>query len=162
MPITEDKVERGLADFRARIDKQIKEYGRSVIGVFPNPDDADKVNTAFLYTIGNSLRGYPELLLIGNYQEVALMNVLSSGMEKRGFAFADGELADLGGQFAPMLIAAADGVKAQYTIQATAYLDREDYDVLQVVLPDKNGLFPWEPGCAAPYSQVKVWRRLSA
>jgi hypothetical protein len=146
-----DRLRRKMADDIART-------GRSVIGIFPDRDSKDPLNDAFLYSIGNAAKGLPELLLVGMYSDTFPINRLSELMIERGRAFEDGEVVPLGGEHPVCVVDADEGVKDRYTIQASNMFGREGYRVQQVVFPDMADLFPWQPGCAEPYSRVRVWR----
>jgi Domain of unknown function (DUF4262) len=142
--------------------EDIDRTGRSLIGVFPAKDSTDPVNDAFTYSIGNALVGLPELLVVGMFEGAHWpINELSRRMIERGRKFDDGEIVSLGEGAVPVcVIDAGDEVKDLYTIQATNfYRGARDYQVMQVVIPDKAGLFPWQPGCACPYSHVNVYRK---
>lgn len=157
-----ERAAQAFADFRADIERKIAQYGRTIIGVFPDHKTSDP-NEAFVYSIGNALKGYPELLLIGFAQEHRLLNVLSDRMLQRGHRFHDGELIDLGGIVPLCVVAASEQVKQLFTIQASAYYAPElAYEVMQVVVPDKHGKFPWDPDCAHPFCDVTVYRKLQA
>jgi hypothetical protein len=139
----------------------IERTGRSLVGVFPNKDSQDQINDAFTYSVGNCLKGLPELLVIGIFNDEYVINAASKIMVERGHKFGDGEVVDFGGRWPVRVFDAHDDVKDRYTIQVGSILRRSDdsYEVQQIVFCDKAGKFPWEAGCAAPYSRVKVWRR---
>jgi hypothetical protein len=147
-----------FARFRRKTQENIERTGRSVVGVFPGANSEDPTNDAFAYTIGNALRGLPELLLIGMYGETHMINALSDRMIERGMKFGDGEVVSLGGPHPVRVFDADESVKDQFTIQATNYFGTREYDVMQVVLPDTEGRFPWQAGCAEPYRRVVVHR----
>ena len=145
---------------RQKTDELIERAGRAVIGVFPNPGDTD-VNHAFCYSIGNAAKGLPEILIVGLFDQAgtAIINDLSARMLERGRALDHGELVDLGGTFPICIIEASEAVKEIYTVQATNYFCHQEYEVLQAVMCDKEGRFPWDKGCAAPYGKVIVYQR---
>lgn len=149
-------------EFRGKIARDVREHGRSVVGVFPDAASPPP-NGAFAYTIGNSDRGLPELLVVGMFDRDAmwLLNRLSEKMVARGGPFASGEMVDLGGRRAVCVVDAADEVKDLYTFQATAWRGGPDYRVQQVVVPDPEGRFPWDDGCGEPYRSVAVRRAAS-
>lgn len=141
-----------------RMADNVRRTGRSCMGVFPDETSTDPANDAFVYTIGNALKGFPELLIVGLFDDRGILNRMSEVMIERGRAFDDGEFVEFGGSFSLPAIEAADVVKERYTVQATRFLRRHDYRVMQIVLCDKAGLFPWQPGCAKPYADVVVHR----
>lgn len=145
---------------REEFNKNIRESGRQIIGVFPS----ESGDHAFGYTIGNSLKGYPELLLIGWCDEAmqGILDTLSEKMIERGHAFTDGELVDVGGKYALKIIACREEAKDEYTIQAGVYYGSKAYDVMQVVIPDPQGKFPGEAECQEPLASLPVMRRLAS
>ncbi len=142
------------SDFARSTEKAIREYGRAVLHVGASD---------FTYTIGNANKDLPELLLAGprvNPVSVRnILNILSDKMIERGKPFDDGEMVDVGGK-CPVYIceATAAKVKTEFTVQVGHILGKTDYRVLQVVLCDPAGRFPWDPGCEFPYSMVKLLR----
>lgn len=148
-----------IREFVAKITSDVEKHGRSCLGVFPGSGSTDP-NDAFVYTIGNQCRDLPELLIVGLCQDHGILNAASELMIERGRAFDDGEVISIGGAFPFCVIDAADDVKARYTLQATSFSGGADYRVMQIVLCDRQGRFPWDEDCAKPYADVKVWRRL--
>jgi len=151
-----------MRKFHDYTEDDIKRYGRSVVCVAEAAASTDP-NDCFSYTIGNTRKGFPELLVVGVCEQGWILNPLSEIMIERGYKFADGERVDLGGgRFPVCLIEAAETVKDDYTVQAGEHYDSSDYAVMQVVMSDPCGLFPWQPKCAAPHSRIVVHRRTAA
>jgi hypothetical protein len=146
--------------FHDRVEKDIQTSGRFVICVGPNENETSTgPNDYFAYTIGNMRRDLPELLIIGAFRDGWILNPLSEMMIERGQKFADGEMVDCGCKFPFCLIDADETVKDSYTIQAGEHHRSQDYAVMQVVMPDRDGHFPWQPKCAAPFSLIAIHRR---
>jgi hypothetical protein len=139
--------------FHQDIENDIRREKRSVICVAGDDD-----SLPFAYTIGNSITGLPELLIIGTTQGNVL-NALSLKMIEHGQGFADGECVDLGGKFPVKIIIANQRAKRDYTIQATEHFGRDDYAVQQVLIPDRNGRFPDDPQCQHPYSTFPILKK---
>lgn len=140
--------------FYTNIAQHIAEYGHSILGVV---DDKE----TFFYTIGRAIRGEPEFLLVANvHPEVGtdLLNTLSK-LCKSSAEELNGEIIMLGGYYGIRLLWANDTVRQDYTIQAGQFLEREDYDVVQVLIPDKAGRYPGDPACDMPYAQQPILRR---
>ncbi len=137
-------------DLYEKMAKQIRERGRSVINVMERKP--------FSYTIGNAIKGLPELLVIGlsPIDATYMLNVWSVTMIERGSAFAAREMVDIGGAFPCLAVACVEGVRDIYTIQAGEYLERQDYDVVQMIVPDPDGRFPPDPLCAPGYRNVPI------
>jgi hypothetical protein len=138
-------------NFFANIAADIDRDKRSIVGVADSPP--------FAYTIGNQARGLPELLIFCSPAAAGLLNILSDLMIERGSAFADGELVNLGGKFPVKVVCADARAQDEFTIQAGQYFGTEDYDVQQVLAPDRSGRFPDEPHCAPPYGEVPLLKR---
>jgi hypothetical protein len=138
------------ADLYSMIQDNIERLGRSVISV--------GTIRPFSYTIGNAMKGLPELFVIGlaPISAAGMLNAWSKRMIDRDGPFLDGEEVDLGGAFPCRAIACRGSVRDEYTIQAGQFLRREDYDVVQMLVPDQAGRFPGDPLCAKPYADVPV------
>lgn len=136
------------------IERNIRDHKRQVIGVMGGSD-------SFFYTIGNSLAGMPELVLCLNMEgnsATVLLNLWSERQLKMGRGFEDGEFVYLSdGQFPVCARWANATVKTERTVQAGQFLGREDYQVVQMVVPDKAGLLPWQPGCAAGFRDQPLY-----
>lgn len=146
------------ADLYAKMAANIARTGRSVLAVFPSAS-----SPGFVYTIGNSLKHLPELLVVCNLhpdQAIGLLNDCSEFMIERGREFADGELFRFPTMNVDMkAVHCVPSVREDYTFQAGQYLGHQDFRVTQILIPDAGGRFP--PTCDAPYSQQPVLGRQS-
>lgn len=135
--------------FQQQIQSNIDRVGQHVFGIFPtSPDDE-----GFLYTIGNALRGLPELLIVGNIPldiGCMILNVVGDHMRKSEKTLDEGFL-DLDWTFPFKIRKCSDRAKEEYTVQCGQFLGREDYDVLQVMICDKAGKYPGEEGVDPRY-----------
>ena len=113
--------------------------------------------TAFAYTIGNYEYGLPELLIIGTHRCGGLLNSVCERMHKRGCAFVDEELVDIGGKYPLMAVDVGSTAKG-YTLQVGEYYETNDYSVQQIVFCDTLGRFPGDPDCEAPYCLIPILR----
>lgn len=138
------------------ITDKVREYGRAVVSVMAGEDGS----APFSYTIGNAARvpPVPELFVLGMIGDHAvwLLNAIS---EKLADGAPMGAL-DLGGPCPVHVLIANEEAKGIFAIQATRWLKRDDYELVQVVVPDPAGRFPWDADCAMPYCQQKIFRRL--
>jgi hypothetical protein len=160
MTASKKELARRLEEFQRKQAENIARHGRSCLGVFALADAKDPVNETFIYTIGNAQKGLPELLLVGVCNDGGALNLLSEEMIRRGRPFDDREVVKLSGADHPVcVVEASNDVKDDYTCQANGYWGRDGYSVMQVVIPDRAGLFPWQAGCAKPYCKVAVHRR---
>ena len=124
-----------------------------------------KKKPAFFYTIGNQEKQLPELLIIGNFntQDICnTLNILSDKMLQRlatfgplNSHFKEEELVSLGGEYPLLIYSASKDAKEKYTFQAGQFYANEDYNVMQVVIPDRKGCYPPDPRCHKDY-QVPV------
>lgn len=130
-----------LPEVQANIDRT----GQHIFGIFGGPGDGD----GWFYTIGNANRGLPELLLIGSFPPALgnrILNDLGTLMRERGVSFDEG-LLDIDWSFPFKIRKAGGDVRDRFTIQAGQYLGHENYEVLQVMICDRNGKYPGDAGC---------------
>lgn len=119
----------------------IEEYGWAIQGVFPTEDHPGPY---FDYTVGLHLKGLPELVIYGlPHQSAAkLLNQLALKQIEEGPLTPGQRLED----------ELKNGLDL-YTLDAThdhecfqaQYMAKEDITVIQIVWPDQNNKFPWEP-----------------
>ena len=140
-------------EFYSRITDIIEEHEQYIQAVL-----GEVTRLAFGYTIGNTERGLPELLPVGNFSHSDLgflLNGLGETMRKRGRPFDNGEVVSYGGKRPVKIINAGTQAK-EYAIQVAEYYHTDEYAIQQVLVPDQEGRFPGETGCAAPFSEVPV------
>jgi Domain of unknown function (DUF4262) len=143
---------------RRQIAQNIKKQQRNIISVYPSKDG----EVGFTYTIGNHTRGLPELLIIGFWGNPigGLLNLLSDKLIERGRPFDNGEFVDLGAKYPVRIIDADDRAQRDYTVQCGQFFGHEDYAVQQVIGCDREGRWPDNPQCDAPY-KVPILGRLA-
>jgi len=146
------EIEAAMRRLQRSVLQNIQKHGRSVIGVFQSKDEPDFI--PFAYTIGNALKDRPELLVIGINNQINAMVLLNklSGMNLR-----DGETVSLGGKFGVHILKAGKTARTDYAVQASNIWG-DDYEIMQVIIPDPQGRFPWDEGCTAPYRRMPVLR----
>lgn len=137
-----------------RVQNLIREHGRAVVGVIPEAG-----NRGFSYTVGNVEKGLPELLIIGCDENwaTALLNDLSQQMIERNSLFGEQEEIYWGpneGQRHMRAFIATAPAKARFTKVVSAIYG-DDYEVMQIVVPDPQGRFPWDESCDQPF-QVEM------
>ena len=148
---------RGIKDFGRVVMGISGRCGPECIGFHPGhytgpPDDSF---IPFSYTIGNTQKKLPELLVIFSDHETLLLNTLSEIMIKRRRAFDHGEKVDIGGKV-PCMVLDTDERVADYVVQADAFYGAGNYRVQQVLVPDPQGRFPFESECERRYRDVPV------
>lgn len=159
MALSKKEIAANIKKFQQRQIEHVAKHGRTTVGVFAVAGTKDALNSTFVYTIGNALKRLPELFIVGMHDDGGVLNALSEKMIELGRAFEDREVVDIGAKFSCCVVEALDDVKDRYTCQASAWFGRDGYRVMQVVAPDPSGLFPWQSGCASPYSKVTVHRK---
>ena len=141
--------------FYLDMDEKIARTGRVILGVFGTKDDD---GPSFAYTVGNHIKDLPELLIVGTH-DGSCLNDLSQMMIENGRPFLDGEIVRIGGARLPVkVIRAGRAAHSDYTIQAGEYHGHDDYAVMQVLIPDKEGRYAGDAGCQEPYSGFPVLR----
>jgi hypothetical protein len=132
-------------DLRVRAD--IERHGWHVVIVPPEKD-----SPGWAHTIGLCERyQHPELLVFGS--EPRQLGVLLNALGERvrgGKRFAAGDDAD--GILAELPFAfraVAPRWTAVFLGNAAWHYQRDDFAVLQGFWPDRDGRFPWDPGCEA-------------
>jgi hypothetical protein len=144
------------------ITEHIEQNGRSIIGVFAVEGDEEP---PFAYTVGNAChpiqRGstaMPELLAIGT-PHGGFLNELSQMMIDADAAFEDGQVVLIPGARLPVKIVRANNVaRTEYALQAGQYFGHNNYPIMQVLIPDRDGKFPGDVGCQPPFSDIPVLR----
>ena len=119
----------------------------------------------FGYSIGMAEHGLPEFIIFGleNAAHALISSAIREMRDDLKAAPADGsvtnELATV-----PMVyrdVPAEDAAK-EHTVQAEVRYGRA-VPVVQIVWPDRNGRFPWDPGCepavARVQSEIVDWTR---
>jgi len=136
-------------DFLRQQDTLIARYGWAVTAVLPTPTDPC---TPFAYTVGLTARTQPELVIAGLDPLIAqaLLDDLAARVLEH-----DTQLAH--GQHLPDLIAGYDAVLVDGPVTDDLYpgtaIGRYGADrvrLRQIVWPDRDGRFPWDPGYAYP------------
>lgn len=153
-----------MDDLKRKIIENIQEYGLSIISVGPDPDDG---TPPFSYSIGLSLIGKYELLVEGLQPDLGqyLINQTKATFSAYGIpidhtcivkGLVQGDL--------PMAFVKTDtgDLSETRSIQVGHMLDIEVYGVLQLIIPDPSGLFPWEEGCDTSIGDQTIHRRDSS
>lgn len=143
---------------KEKIRANIANYGQHVVCVgISKGDPADFL--PFVYTIGNHQLGLPELLLIGQSDDlfVSIVNAVGEVQREGGKAFTHGERVDFSARLPALIVEAGQRGRDEYAVQAGVYYGTDNFEVRQILLPDRNGRFPGEAGCLPPYSdQVRL------
>ena len=145
--------------FYIHIKDTIEREERQILAIGP-----DGKSPPFFYSIGNHLKGLPELLLIGPWKPdlgMQALNLLSTQMLERKGPFGNGEQVNIGGDFDFQVWDTTVISKLQYTLQATEFFGHQEYTVQQVVIPDPHGRYPGDKRVHKRY-RVPVLRSTAA
>lgn len=129
--------------------KTIEQHGQMLIGVIPEQDAG-----GFMYTVGNALQGLPELLLIGSFDPGRIglaLNQLGQKMRDEGAPLPEG-MVDIDWTYPFKVRKCGPEAKTKYTIQVGQIISGTDYEVLQVMICDKDGRYPGDEGCDAGFN----------
>ncbi len=140
-------------DYIRRAREIIAQHGWMVQAVLPGD-----TQPPYSYTVGLSQAPFhhPEIFLVGLHPEQArpLLNVAGNHV-KGGMRFDRATLSD---QIIEGYPAAFRPIKSRSTVRHSnagrAILGRA-FDGVQLILPDAEGLFPWESGCDFQYASVQ-------
>lgn len=130
------------------IHDNIEKYGLSVIAVQRDPETG---TPNFSYSIGLSLSKNHELFSESFPPELAqyLINEIARQLPKHNIGI-DHTCTVMGLVQNNMPIALIEVDEEDFsetrTVQVSNMIDVADYSVLQIILPDLSGLFPWEEG----------------
>ncbi|USV40929.1 DUF4262 domain-containing protein [Xanthomonas phage BUDD] len=128
---------------------KIEMYGYTMVGVF----DPEGNDPGFVYTIGLTERGWPEVIMIGNIHPMIAEQFLADMIAKWGKAekVIMGDNLDVI-QFQdrsvhPIRVIDVNQNKAaeNYAIQAKRFYPEHNVKYVQALIPDRFGRFPDEP-----------------
>jgi Domain of unknown function (DUF4262) len=139
----------GLDEFHRRESWIIDTFGWAVTAVLPPTDDPD-ATSPFVYTVGLTAHGHPELLIAG--LEVAtsqaLLNDVAARVYGKGERFIHGQQIDDLIIGYPAVIVNGPPTPELWPGAAIARYGRDRVRLQQIVWPDDDGRFPWHDGYA--------------
>jgi len=152
------KLSKAQKKYLKQLKKDIKNHGRRVTCVM-----GDETSTGFTYSVGNTLKGIPEMIsFYPSFENAAdVINTLSEMMIhdeidlSNDISFVD----DILPSEVQVEVRRIDHNSIQYEklkddyMCAVKLLTRKP-DIIQVVIPDPNGLYPDHHKCM---KQVKEW-----
>jgi hypothetical protein len=130
-----------------RIFDDVAKFGWHIIAVAPREDE---FFVEFAFTVGLfQTYQHPELILFGLSRNVA-HRVLAKCVQciEENLPFADGQVrSDVLNDYDTALLAVDQSFYAEYLGSAIGFYDTVEFPALQLVWPDRNHHFPWEPAC---------------
>ena len=118
--------------------------------------------SSFMFTIGNTERNIPELIVFGTHEQV-LCNRASDMMEKimreDGTVFKGGDTLSIGSRHPLQIVDVTYHPDVEnYTPELLSYYKKHTYKLFQLLVPDHHGRYPGDPECERPYSLVPSFR----
>jgi hypothetical protein len=143
-PLVKAKLPKPEDDFDRKLLADIKRVGWAVIGI---EEDAEGPSFAFSVGLFHTL-GHPEVILMGLRVPIAYRFINDIGTAVRaGRRFETGGRYDEIAEGLPLaFVAVAERHYREYLGYARWFYQGSKFPVLQCVWPDKQGVFPWEPG----------------
>jgi hypothetical protein len=155
-------------------EKQIEEYGHAMVSVSCTEDHP---GPTFTYTIGLNSLDWPELIVIGLGGETAgiILNHLVAYYKSKDKIPADGDVVGLEAEIANLplqMLTCGDWIREEYATMADSRAQRRGENpirVLQLVMPDRAGLFPWNESydhtymdpCQPPLTPDRAWPKVN-
>lgn len=133
-------------DYWSKLLKIVETHGWAVQTVL-----SDGLKPSYSYTVGLSKRGLPEMLIVGVDQKFA-QTILNNAVAKLVDGKITGRKGELVSELANMPLAprlSSDGVIEEFALGARRYARETGHSMslIQLVLPDRTGLFPWDAEC---------------
>jgi len=130
-----------------RICDDVAKFGWHVVFVAPSSGEA---GAEFAFTVGLfQTYQHPELIVFGLPLKVA-HGVLGTCVQRieEGLLFEDGQVrSDVLNRYNAAFLSVGQSFYSEYLGSAIGFYETTDFPVLQLVWPDRNNHFPWEPEC---------------
>ena len=144
-------------DIKQRMESDIGGCGWSVIAT-------ENDERSFAYTIGLSQFDHPEIIILGfePFMACQVLNIIGDRI-KKGESFVlpeDANVADVITKLPVKFKPAPDYIHDDYTFQARNRFP--GCNVIQVILPGKNGKFPGDVGCHPQLNELQTIVPISA
>jgi hypothetical protein len=158
--VEEPDLQEALSAAEEKTLADIREHGWQVLQIHAGEDDHQReepwsdhapaqaaYEAEFAYTIGLTLTfSHPEVILVGGWEySVSYLNAVGN-LAKEGGRLAAGDTSDevLDG-FTVRFDPVSDRCRTELLTWASWAVRREDFDALQLVLPDPSGHWPDDP-----------------
>lgn len=147
--MSDEEFEARRAAYLIGIVDTITKHGLAIQGVFRGEDDP-QTEPNFHYTVGLAAIDKPEIIAFGLPMNVghAILNALGFAILHSGFEVEAGdEISEVVADYTVKMIN-VDNSWEHLTVANQLYGNPDGVlPALQMVFPDEDGLFPWEPGC---------------
>jgi hypothetical protein len=131
----------GIEATQANIAKNVKDGYWGIVGV---PD----ANPPFYYSVGLDHHAAPDIILIGSIPPQSAMGLINTAgeyiMENELDQFDVQTPYDQIANLPTAFIDISEEAKREYCVQAFNHYGNWDFQVQQLVWPDREGLFPWD------------------
>lgn len=148
--------EERLNEYRNSLDAGIARHGWVTQSA---PQDNASGTPCFSYTIGLASKGLPELLIFGipDRDSGDILKNIVDRMINKTLDPKPGTVVQTAAKFPVRLRAIERDAGDSFTLFAMDFADRNnaELNVLQVTYPDKNNVFPGEPGCDAQITFIQ-------
>ena len=138
-------------DYISTVMDTIDEYGVMIQAVFSG--EGQEPSPSFAYTVGLAAIGEPEIIVFGLSPETShhILNSMALPLGER--AWQPGISHEVFGLDVPAYLLVVADSSEHLTVSNMLFGGADPIPALQLVYPDKNGRWPWEPGCLVADSQ---------
>lgn len=133
-----------LSEFRKNQEDLIAKHGYTLVGVF----DPEGKEPTFAYSIGLTAFAWPEVIFFGNIRPDFIEAILTDLINhwRADGKVTLGDIDDIIVDYPLRVIEVATDPALEYAAQVTNYFEPKQIRFVQVLWPDKQGVFPNEPG----------------
>lgn len=143
---TPEQIQRAAETLGAELASKIEKFGYTQLVIFPTEDDPDTVK--FMYTIGLTKKGFPEILVSGNLTNQGAMDIIAGvvgDLERNNGQIQMGVRDDLFSVRVELRDVTSPVARDEFVCQAVQMYG-EQVRVIQVVWADLNNVLPHEEG----------------
>jgi hypothetical protein len=111
------------------------------------------------YTVGlEHSYGHPEVLILGLSHELTqiLLHNIASRIMRKGLSFRHGTShTDVIDGYQCFFQRIAQAEYGEYFAAAEWFYDHTDFEAVQIIWPDVEGIYPWQPGASDDFKRVQ-------
>jgi hypothetical protein len=128
-----------------KVRREVEQYGWHVLNVIPEGEHAPHSYSIGLFATFK----HPEIVIIGLPADTAhrFINNIAEEIKDGGTFAADSRHDHLMEGYDVAFVRVEDAAYPEYFGRAIEYYGGVAFPVLQMVWPDRNGQFPWQPKC---------------